>query len=157
MKQIKESLNYKWINYLVFLIGILVTIHIIILIFPIIKPVFLAIYMIICPFLIATCMAYLLNPLVDFFCRLKIKRSYSILITFISIIGTIVYAIFSLIPHLMMSVQDIMDQIPALMVRVEALLESWQFDYMNLYQYDLVVYFLKTQISLKFFQAFYLH
>ena len=52
MKQIKESLNYKWINCLVFLIGILVTIHIIILIFPIIKPVFSAIYMIICPFCI---------------------------------------------------------------------------------------------------------
>lgn len=154
MKQIKESLNYKWINYLVFLIGILVTIHIIILIFPIIKPVFSAIYMIICPFLIATCMAYLLNPLVDFFCRLKIKRSYSILITFISIIGTIVYAIFSLIPHLMMSVQDIMDQIPALMVRVEALLESWQFDYMNLYQYDFSSLFSQNSKFIEIFSSF---
>lgn len=69
MKPSHESLNYKWINYLIILIGVLVVIHIIKLIFPILKPVFSMLNMIICPFLIVICFAYLLNPLVDFFCR----------------------------------------------------------------------------------------
>ncbi len=154
MKNFKESLNYKWINCVVFLLGILVAIYIIILIFPAMKLVFSAIYMIICPFLIATCLAYLLNPLVDFCCRLKIKRSYSILITFISIIGAIVYAIFSLIPHLMISVQDIIDQIPAVMVKVEALLESSQVDYMNFYQYDLSSLLSQNSKFIEIFSSF---
>ena len=59
MKQIKQSINYKWLNSLIFLIGVLVTVRIFILIFPIVKPIFSAIYMIICPFLIATCIANL--------------------------------------------------------------------------------------------------
>ena len=136
MKLSHESLNYKWINYLIILIGVLVVIHIIKLIFPILKPVFSMLNMIICPFLIAICFAYLLNPLVDFFCRLKIKRSYSILITFISIIGAIIYAIFSLIPYLVVNTQEVMNRIPALMEKVQTLLDTWQFDYMNLYEYD---------------------
>ena len=154
MKQIKQSINYKWLNSLIFLIGVLVTVRIFILIFPIVKPIFSAIYMIICPFLIATCIAYLLNPIVDFFCRLKIKRSYSILMTFVSIIGGIVYAIFSLIPNLVISVQDIMNQVPTLMVKVENLLKSWQFDYVKLYQYDFSHLFSQNSKFIEIFSKF---
>ena len=50
MRRVNESLNYKWINYLVILIGILVMVHIIKLIFPIFKPLFSMLNMIICPF-----------------------------------------------------------------------------------------------------------
>jgi len=153
MKQPNESLNYKWINYLVILIGILVIVHIVKLMFPIFKPLFSMLNMIICPFLIAACLAYLLNPLVDFFCRFRIKRSYSILITFISIIGAVVYAIFSLIPYLMINVQEVMNRVPALIEKVETLLETWKIDYMDIYQYDFNVLFSQNSKFLEVFSS----
>lgn len=153
MKRVNESLNYKWINYLVILIGILVMVHIIKLIFPIFKPLFSMLNMIICPFLIATCLAYLLNPMVDFFCRFKINRSYSILTTFISIIGAVVYAIFSLIPYLMINIQQVINRVPDLMEKVEILLETWKIDYMDIYQYDFSVLFSQNSKFLEVFSS----
>lgn len=153
MKPSNESLNYKWINRLVFLIGILVVTYIVKLVFPIIKPVFHMVNMVICPFLIAACIAYLLNPLVDFFCRFKINRSYSILITFISIIGAIAYAIFSFIPYLVVNAQEVMNRTPALIERVQALLDTWQFDYMNIYEYDFSALFSQDSKFLELFST----
>ena len=76
------------------------------------------------------------------------------MMTFVSIIGGIVYAIFSLIPNLVISVQDIMNQVPTLMVKVENLLKSWQFDYVKLYQYDFSHLFSQNSKFIEIFSKF---
>ena len=91
--------------------------------------------------------------MVDFFCRFKINRSYSILTTFISIIGAVVYAIFSLIPYLMINIQQVINRVPDLMEKVEILLETWKIDYMDIYQYDFSVLFSQNSKFLEVFSS----
>nr|MDE5977766.1 AI-2E family transporter [Turicibacter sp.] len=153
MRSSKESLNYTWINYLMILVGIWIFIQIIKLITPLIQSLISMISMIICPFFIALCLAYLLNPLVNVFCRLKIKRSYSILLTFISIAGAIFYAIFSLIPYWVINIQEIINRIPALIEKVQSLLDTLGFDYMKFYEYDFTHLLSQNSEFLKLFST----
>lgn len=136
MKYFRDTLNYKWINIVVLLIGILVAGHVVKLLLPVLAPIFSAINLIICPFLIATSLAYLLNPLVDFFCRFHIKRPVSIIITFVSILGVLLYAIFSLIPYLIVNIQEVMNRMPVLLEKLQLIGEKLQLDYIDIYQFD---------------------
>lgn len=153
MKISKDSLNYKWINIVILLIGILVGGHVIKLLLPVIKPVMFAINLILYPFIIAVSLAYLLNPLVDFFCRLRIKRSFSIAITFVSIIGGLVYAVFSLIPYLIINIHEVINRMPMLMEKLQLLLEKLQLDYMDIYQVDFSTLFTQNSKLLEIFSS----
>lgn len=151
MKKSEEVLNYKLINRVILLIGILVGVQVVKLCLPIIQPVISAINLIVSPFLIAICFAYLLNPLVDFFCRLHLKRSIAILITFISIVGGLFYAIFSLIPYLIFNIQEVVSSMPMLMEKVELLINNLNLDYIDIYQFDFSSLFSQNS---KFFDVF---
>lgn len=153
MKIFKDSLNYKWINIVILLIGILVGGHVIKLLLPVINPVISAINLILYPFIIAVSLAYLLNPLVDFFCRLRIKRSLSIVITFVSIIGGVLYAIFSLIPYLIINIQEVINRMPMLMEKLQLMLEKLQLDYMDIYQVDFSTLFAENSKLVDIFSS----
>lgn len=151
MKKSEETLNFKLINRVVLLIGILVGVQVIKICFPIIKPVISALNLIISPFIIAISLAYLLNPLVDFFCRLHFKRSYAILVTFVSIVGGLFYAIFSLIPYLIVNIQEVLNSMPMLIEKVELLISNLNLDYIDIYKFDFSSLFSENS---KFFTLF---
>lgn len=154
MKSIKESINYICLNSVIILIGVLVLIRIIKLIYPILNPALAILNFILSPFLIAICLAYLLNPIVELFCRFKIKRCYSIWLTFILIVGTILYAIFSLIPYFALNIEQVVNRVPALIEKVQILLDQWQIDYMDLYHYDFAKLFSENSELIKIFSSF---
>ena len=151
MKKSEETLNFNLINRVVLLIGILVGFQVIKICFPIIKPVISALNLIISPFIIAISLAYLLNPLVDFFCRLHFKRSYAILVTFVSIVGGLFYAIFSLIPYLIVNIQEVLNSMPMLIEKVELLISNLNLDYIDIYKFDFSSLFSENS---KFFTLF---
>ena len=154
MKKMEENLNYKLINRVVLLIGILVGIQVIKICFPIIEPIIHALNLIISPFILALSLAYLLNPLVDFFCCLRFKRSIAIVITFVSIIGVLFYAIFSLIPYLILNIQEVINSTPILMQKVELLVDSLNLDYMDTYQFDVSRLFSENSKLFTIFSSF---
>lgn len=155
MKKSEETLNFKLINRVVLLIGILVGVQVIKICFPIIKPVISALNLIISPFIIAISLAYLLNPLVDFFCRLHFKRSYAILVTFVSIVGGLFYAIFSLIPYLIVNIQEVLNSMPMLIEKVELLISNLNLDYIDIYKFDFSSLFSENSKFFTLFHHFY--
>lgn len=154
MKFFKGSINYACLNGVLILIGILVLIHIIKLVFPILTPALAIMNFILSPFLIAICLAYLLNPVVELFCRFKIKRSYSVWLTFLTIIGTVFYAIFSLIPYFVVNIQQVMGRIPALLERLQFLVDKWQLSDIDFYHYDFTKLFSQNSEVIKLFSSF---
>jgi predicted PurR-regulated permease PerM len=67
---------------------------------------------IIIPFLIAFSLAYLINPLVDLFERIRIPRLLAVSILFAGAAGFIVLAWFTLIPDLIREIQDLIVRMP---------------------------------------------
>lgn len=151
MKVRDKNLNYVLINRVVLLIGILVGIQIIKICFPIIDSIIQALKLIISPFIISISLTYLLNPLVDFFCWLRLNRALAIFITFISIIGGLFYAIFSLIPYLILNIEEVGNSMPILINKLELLVDNLNLDYLDIYQFDFSRLFSENS---KFFTIF---
>jgi predicted PurR-regulated permease PerM len=75
---------------------------------------------IIIPFLLAFILAYLISPLVDFFERLRIPRLLAVSLLFTVAAGLIVLAWFTLIPDLILEIQDLLVRLPKIIQDVIA-------------------------------------
>ncbi|MGL4336570.1 MAG: AI-2E family transporter [Turicibacter sp.] len=131
-----DSVNYKLLNYVLVMIAILIGIQVVKMLIPAIIPLLSLINRILLPFLVAAGLAFLLNPIVDFFCKLKIKRQIAILLTFVSIVGGIVYAIFNLIPYLVINTQEILNSMPLIIEKVQLMFTDLQVTYEGIYNFD---------------------
>ncbi|PKM79416.1 MAG: hypothetical protein CVU88_05915 [Firmicutes bacterium HGW-Firmicutes-13] len=81
------------------------------------------------PFLAAFIIAYLLKPLVNFFCRQRIPRSVGILIIYaVFTLGVILLAV-NLVPSLINELQKMMVKIPDYTYQIQAYLERVHYDY----------------------------
>ena len=117
-------LNNKFVLFLMVLL--LIGINILIFrevsfIFTPIKVLFKAVLL---PIMMATVLYYLLNPIVNYLERLKVKRVYSILLLYIIIIGLLSIIIVSVIPFLREQIMSLVRSFPAYAADVEALIKQ---------------------------------
>ena len=75
---------------------------------------------IIIPFLLAFILAYLINPLVDFFERIRVPRLLAVSLLFATAAGLMVLAWFTLIPDLIREIQDLIVRLPIIVKDVIA-------------------------------------
>ncbi|MDQ0230247.1 AI-2E family transporter [Metabacillus malikii] len=120
----KFILNNRFVLFLliIFLIGINL------LIFRevsyIFTPLQVLVKTVILPIMMATVCYYLLNPLVDYLERFKIKRVYSILLLYIVIIGVLTIIIVSVIPFLREQIMSLVSSFPGYASDVEKLIRD---------------------------------
>ena len=82
-------------------------------------------YGIISPFIYAAAFAYMLNPIVKFFNKkLKLKKSLSILVTYLIVIGLITIVVIFVVPNLVDSIISLSSDIPSYMKKVQNLINS---------------------------------
>lgn len=117
-------LNNKFVLFLMVLL--LIGINILIFrevsfIFTPIKVLFKAVLL---PIMMATVLYYLLNPIVNYLERLKVKRVYSILLLYIVIIGLLSIIVVSVIPFLREQIMSLVRSFPAYAADVEALIKQ---------------------------------
>ncbi|MBZ5750908.1 AI-2E family transporter [Metabacillus rhizolycopersici] len=117
-------LNNKFVLFLMVLL--LIGINILIFrevsfIFTPIKVLFKAVLL---PIMMATVLYYLLNPIVNYLERLKVKRVYSILLLYIIIIGLLSIIVVSVIPFLREQIMSLVRSFPAYAADVEALIKQ---------------------------------
>jgi len=72
------------------------------------------------PFLLAFILAYLINPLVDFFERIRVPRLLAVSLLFATAAGLMVLAWFTLIPDLIREIQDLIVRLPIIVKDVIA-------------------------------------
>lgn len=72
------------------------------------------------PILVAGFLYYILNPLVNLFERLKIKRIFAILLVFLLLVGAIAIMIGSIIPHLSTQIASLASNMPKIIDNIEA-------------------------------------
>jgi len=77
------------------------------------------------PIILAAVAYYLLNPLVDFMERKKIKRGYSILILYALIIGLMTVLIVEIIPVIRNQVLEFVENLPKYSEEAQLLFENW--------------------------------
>lgn len=77
------------------------------------------------PIILAAVAYYLLNPLVDFMERRKIKRGYSILILYLMIIGLLTILIVGIIPVVREQIMGFVENIPLYSKEAQTLFENW--------------------------------
>ncbi|OAB28427.1 AI-2E family transporter [Paenibacillus macquariensis subsp. defensor] len=77
------------------------------------------------PIILAAVAYYLLNPLVDFMERKKIKRGYSILILYALIIGLMTVLIVEIIPVIRNQVLEFVENLPKYSEEAQRLFENW--------------------------------
>ncbi|NPC93936.1 AI-2E family transporter [Bacillus sp. WMMC1349] len=108
----KFFLDNKFVLFL--LILLLVGLNILVLMQAsfIFTPIIVLIETIALPLILTGVVYYLLNPVVDFLERKKVKRIYSILLLYIIIIGLITISIVSVIPVLRQQIMSLVDNFP---------------------------------------------
>jgi len=89
------------------------------------KPVTIVVSTISIPIILATVAYYLLNPLVDFMERRKIKRGYSILILYVLIIGLLTILIVEIIPLIRNQIMGFVENVPMYSEEIQKLFEEW--------------------------------
>ena len=77
------------------------------------------------PIILASIAYYLLNPLVDFMERRKIKRGYSILILYALIIGLLTILIVEIIPVVRNQVMGFVENVPLYSQEIQIIFENW--------------------------------
>lgn len=77
------------------------------------------------PLAVAGILAYLLDPLVDAFERLGVPRMRSILLVFFLGLMTILIAMSTIVPRLIVETQDLVSQVPHLTDQVEEKVKVW--------------------------------
>ena len=112
----------RWINFLggsslVFTLAVLIMIGIIIVLFNqvdfIFYPIAVLISSVLMPFVIALLLYYLLNPIIDFLEKRKIKRLWGVALLFIVLIGLFVVLIGTLIPLLSNQFNSLVENFPS--------------------------------------------
>ena len=82
-------------------------------------------YGIISPFIYAAAFAYMLNPIVKFFNKkLKLKKSLSIVVTYLIVIGLITIVVIFVVPNLVDSIISLSSDIPSYMKKVQKFINN---------------------------------
>lgn len=72
------------------------------------------------PVLIAGFLYYLLSPLVNVLCKMKVKRTLAVAIVFILLVGLIVIGLLTLVPYLVKQMASLINYLPTLAKDIEA-------------------------------------
>lgn len=83
------------------------------------------------PFLIAFTMAYLLNPAVSYLERNKLTRLWSIIIVYTCLLSVLIISSSHLVPVLIRELEIFARELPTLIVRGDAFIQSAQSQYQN--------------------------
>jgi predicted PurR-regulated permease PerM len=89
------------------------------------KPITIVVSTVSVPIILATVAYYLLNPLVDFMERRRIKRGYSILILYVLIIGLLTILIVEIIPLIRNQIMGFVENVPMYSEEIQKLFENW--------------------------------
>lgn len=119
----KFFLNNKFVVFLLILLLIGINILVYTKVSFIFTPIEVLIKTVLLPIILASVVFYLLNPIVDFLERRKVKRIYSIILLFLIIIGIITMLLLSVIPFLRAQVMSLIDNFPMYYQKMEAQFE----------------------------------
>lgn len=124
----------RWINFLggydlVYTLIVLILLGIVFFIFNqvdyIFEPVVLIVSNILMPFVIALLMYYLLNPLVDFLEKHKVKRVWGVVLIYFAIIALLVVLIGTLIPLLRDQLMSFVENFPTFIDNMISTVMGW--------------------------------
>lgn len=124
----------RWINFLggsslVFTLGILIMIGIIVLIFNqvdfIFYPIAVLISSVLMPFVIALLLYYLLNPVIDFLEKRKVKRIWGVALLFVVLLGLLVLLVGTLIPLLSEQFSSLVENFPSFIDSITSAASGW--------------------------------
>lgn len=121
----KLILNNKFVLFLMILLLIGINILIFREISFIFTPLRVLFNTILLPILLATVFYYLLNPIVNYLEKKRIKRVYSILLLFLTILGLISILIVSVIPFLREQIVSLIESFPKYVTGVEKLIRDF--------------------------------
>lgn len=121
----KLILNNRFVLFLMILLLIGINILIFREVSFIFTPLEVLFKTVLLPIMMATVLYYLLNPLVNYLEKLKVKRVYSILFLYIVIIGLISILIVSVIPFLREQIMSLVQKFPQYARDVEELIEEF--------------------------------
>ncbi|MBD2848003.1 AI-2E family transporter [Paenibacillus sp. IB182496] len=105
-------LNNKFVLFLFVLMLVGLNIMILTKISFIFKPFVVLVKTVLLPLILAGIAYYLLNPLVNWLERKKIKRLYSIFVIFLLIAGLLTILLFTVIPLIDKQIRDLIDNLP---------------------------------------------
>jgi predicted PurR-regulated permease PerM len=120
----KFILNNRFVLFLIILLLIGINILIFREVSFIFTPFEVLFKTVLLPIIMAAVFYYLLNPIVNYLEKLKVKRVYSILLLYILIIGLISILVVSVIPFLREQVMSLVQKFPQYARDVEALIEQ---------------------------------
>lgn len=120
----KLILNNRFVLFLMILLLIGINILIFREVSFIFTPLEVLFKTVLLPIMMATVLYYLLNPIVNYLEKLKVKRVYSILLLYLIIIGLISILIVSVIPFLREQIMSLVHSFPQYTKDVEKLIEQ---------------------------------
>lgn len=115
----RKILNNKFVVYTMIVLLMSITLFALSKIGFILKPLATIVGAIFLPILLAGVCFYLFNPVIDFMEKKGVKRTLSIVVLYIVVIGLIVGIISAVIPPLKSQIQDLVDNTPKLINEVK--------------------------------------
>ncbi|MER2174532.1 MAG: AI-2E family transporter [Carnobacterium sp.] len=129
MKEKTKFMNYLGGNNTLFTLLILIMLGIVVYIYHsiafIFEPLNVIFSTLIAPVILAFVFYYLLNPMVDWMERHKIKRIWSVIILFVAIIGILVGAVALAFPPIQEQVTSLVNNFPSYVDRIGTTIISW--------------------------------
>lgn len=129
MKEKTKFMNYLGGNNTLFTLLIFIMFGIVIYIYHsiafIFEPLKVIFSTLIAPVILAFVFYYLLNPMVDWMERHKIKRIWSVIILFVAIIGILVGAVALAFPPIQEQVTSLVNNFPSYVDRIGTTIISW--------------------------------
>ncbi|WP_232699473.1 AI-2E family transporter [Brevibacillus daliensis] len=124
-KLVRFFLNQRLVTLLLILLLVGLNIYVFNHISYIFNPFTVLLATVSLPLLLAGVAYYLLNPIVDFLEKRKIKRLYAILLLYLVIIGLITILVVAIIPVVKDQIISLMDNMPGYISKVQAIIEKW--------------------------------
>ncbi|WP_409341861.1 AI-2E family transporter [Paenibacillus sp. MBLB4367] len=118
-------LNNKFVIFLLIILLIGINIMVFTKISYVFKPLLVLIKTVLLPLILTGVVYYLLNPIVDYMERKKVKRLYSIVVLYLLIIGIVTLVVGSVVPLIREQVMSLIHNFPVYSQTVEAQFESW--------------------------------
>lgn len=118
-------LNNKFVLFLLVLLLVGLNIFILTKISFLFKPLTILFKTILLPIILSGVMFYLLNPIVNYLERKKVKRVYSILMLYVLIIGLIAIVVTAVVPVIREQVWGLIKNFPAFSSQIESQLQGW--------------------------------
>ncbi|MCY9517957.1 AI-2E family transporter [Paenibacillus apiarius] len=114
-------LNNKFVLFLLIMLLIGLNIFVLTKISFVFDPLLILIKTVLLPVLLAGVLYYLLNPIVDYLEKKKVKRLFSILILYILILGIITIVVLAVIPVIRRQISDLIANFPVFSAQIQTL------------------------------------